>query len=141
MWRKPRPHASAANFTFCLIVFNFIVSDGWLMGLTHKPVTIVYLIDKKEKRQITFAWWQKCEYKQTKGGPKGFPRKHKAHIAAVVLLNVLGCRLTYSEINAWARFSIALHPRKPEGWLGRTAQDDHLHSHTAPELWGTHSDR
>ena len=33
---------------------------------------------------------------------------------------------------AW--FNIALSPRKPEGSLGRTAQDGHLDSHTAPEL-------
>ena len=36
--------------------------------------------------------------------------------------------------NAEAWFSIALRPRKPEGSLGRTAQDCHLDSHTAPEL-------
>ena len=30
---------------------------------------------------------------------------------------------------AW--FNIALRPRKPEGSLGRTAQDVHLDSHTA----------
>ena len=30
----------------------------------------------------------------------------------------------------------ALRPRKPEGSLGRPAQDGHLvDSHTAPELW------
>ena len=29
---------------------------------------------------------------------------------------------------------IALRSRKPEGSLGRTAQDGHLDSHTAPEL-------
>ena len=29
---------------------------------------------------------------------------------------------------------MALRPRKPEGSLGRTAQDGHLDSHTAPEL-------
>ena len=34
-----------------------------------------------------------------------------------------------------ARFNIALRPRKPEGSLGRTAQDGHRDSHTAPELW------
>ena len=28
----------------------------------------------------------------------------------------------------------SLRPRKPEGSLGRTAQDVHLDSHTAPEL-------
>ena len=33
---------------------------------------------------------------------------------------------------AW--FNTALRPRKPEGSLGRTAQDGHLDSHTAPEL-------
>ena len=34
--------------------------------------------------------------------------------------------------NAEARFSKSLRPRKPEGSLGRTAQDVHLDSHTAP---------
>ena len=42
--------------------------------------------------------------------------------------------------NAEAWFNIALRPRKPEGSLGRTAQDGHLDFHTAPELfprrWG-----
>ena len=55
---------------------------------------------------------------------------------SVVLFNVLGCRLTYlgqAETNAEAWFNIALRPRKPEGSLGRTAQDGHLDSHTAPE--------
>ena len=37
--------------------------------------------------------------------------------------------------NAEARFNNSLHPRKPEGSLGRTAQDVHLDCHTAPELW------
>ena len=37
--------------------------------------------------------------------------------------------------NAEAWFNIALRPRKLEGSLGRTAQDVHLDSHTAPELW------
>ena len=37
--------------------------------------------------------------------------------------------------NAEARFNNSLLPRKPEGSLGRTAQDVHLDSHTAPELW------
>ena len=39
-----------------------------------------------------------------------------------------------AETNAEAWFNIALRPRKPEGSLGRTAQDVHLDSHTAPEL-------
>ena len=38
--------------------------------------------------------------------------------------------------NAEARFNNSLRPWKPEGSLGRTAQDVHLDSHTAPELWG-----
>ena len=37
--------------------------------------------------------------------------------------------------NAEARFNNSLRPRKPEGSLGLTAQDVHLDSHTAPELW------
>ena len=39
--------------------------------------------------------------------------------------------------NAEARLNNSLCPRKPEGSLGRTAQDGHLNSHTAPELWLT----
>ena len=52
-----------------------------------------------------------------------------------VMLNVLRCRLTYqgqAETNAEAGFNKSLRPRKPEGSLGRTAQDGHLDSHTAP---------
>ena len=37
--------------------------------------------------------------------------------------------------NAEARCNKSLRPRKPEGSLGRTAQDGHLDSHTAPELY------
>ena len=36
--------------------------------------------------------------------------------------------------NAEARCNKSLRPWKPEGSLGRTAQDGHLDSHTAPEL-------
>ena len=36
--------------------------------------------------------------------------------------------------NAESRFNNSLRPRKPEGSLGRTAQDGYLDSHTAPEL-------
>ena len=36
--------------------------------------------------------------------------------------------------NAEAQFNNSLHPQKPEGSLGQTAQDGHLDSHTAPEL-------
>ena len=39
-----------------------------------------------------------------------------------------------AETSAEALFSIALRPRKPEGLLGRTAQDGNLDSHTVPEL-------
>ena len=56
---------------------------------------------------------------------------------AEVLPSVLRCQLTYQGqvvTNAEARFSKSLRPRKPEGSLGRTAQDGHLDSHTAPEL-------
>ena len=53
-----------------------------------------------------------------------------------VLLNVLRCQLTYYGqvvTNAEARDNKSLRPRKPAGSLGRTAQDVHLDSHTAPE--------
>ena len=52
------------------------------------------------------------------------------------MLNVLGYQMPYqgqAETNAEAWFSIALRLRKPEGSLGRTAQDGHLDSHTVPE--------
>ena len=42
--------------------------------------------------------------------------------------------LGQAETNAWAWFNKYLRPRKPEGSLGRTAQDGRLDSHTAPEL-------
>ena len=47
-------------------------------------------------------------------------------------VDILGQAVTNAE--AW--FSIALRPQKPEGSLGRTAQDVHRHldSHTAPDL-------
>ena len=54
-----------------------------------------------------------------------------------VMFNVLRCHLTYEGqvvTNAEARCNNSLRPRKPEGSLGRTAQDGHLDSHTAPEL-------
>ena len=54
-----------------------------------------------------------------------------------VMLSVFRCQLTYQGqvvTNAEARFNKSLRPRKPEGSLGRTAQDVHLDSHTAPEL-------
>ena len=35
--------------------------------------------------------------------------------------------------SAEARFNKSSRPRKPEGSLGRTAQDVHLNSHTAPD--------
>ena len=55
-----------------------------------------------------------------------------------LMLSVLRCQLTCWGLvvtNAEARFNNSLRPRKPEGSFGRTAQDVHLHSHTAPELW------
>ena len=45
-------------------------------------------------------------------------------------VDILGTSVT----NVEARFNNSLRPRKPEGSLGRTAQDGHLDSHTAPEL-------
>ena len=39
--------------------------------------------------------------------------------------------------NAEARFNNSLRPWKPEGSLGRTAQDGHLDSHIATELCGS----
>ena len=45
--------------------------------------------------------------------------------------------LTYkgqTVTNACAWFNVALRPQKPQGSLGRGAQDGHLDFHTAPEL-------
>ena len=51
-----------------------------------------------------------------------------------MMLNVFRCQLTYQGQAVTNVPNIALRPRKPEGSLGRTAQDGHLDSHTAPEL-------
>ena len=54
-----------------------------------------------------------------------------------VELHVLECRWTYKGqivTNAEARFNVALRPQKPQGSLGRKAQDGHLDFNTAPEL-------
>ena len=64
-------------------------------------------------------------------------RQVKFGVDDEVMLNVLRCQLTYKGqvvTNAEAWFNKSLRPRKPEGSLGRTAQDVHLDSHTAPEL-------
>ena len=53
------------------------------------------------------------------------------------MLNVLRCRLTYqgqAVTNAKAWFNKSLGTQKPEGSLGRTAQDVRHDSHAAPEL-------
>ena len=45
------------------------------------------------------------------------------------MLNVLRCQMTYQGqvvTNAEAQFNNSLRPRKPEGSLGRAAQDVHL---------------
>jgi len=67
-----------------------------------------------------------------------YERHSKSHDGGgEVLLNVLRCQLTYQGqvvTNAEASFNKSLRPRKPEGSLGRTAQEGHLDSHTAPEL-------
>ena len=47
----------------------------------------------------------------------------------------VGWHIRDKQTNAEAWFNKSLRPRKPEGSLGRTAQDGHLDSHTAPELW------
>ena len=59
-------------------------------------------------------------------------KKH-ADVDDEVMLNVLRCQLTdqgQAVTNAETRFNNSLRPRKPEGSLGRTAQDGHLDSHT-----------
>ena len=60
---------------------------------------------------------------------------------AIDVVVVVKCCLMSSDVSqgqvvtsAEARFNKSLRPRKPEGSLGRTAQDVHLDSHTAPEL-------
>ena len=50
------------------------------------------------------------------------------------MLNVLRCQLTYQGqvvTNAETQFNKSLRPQKPEGSLGRTAQDVHLDSHSS----------
>ena len=57
-----------------------------------------------------------------------------------VLLNVLAGMSVDKSGTSWDQcvnffFNFALRPRKPWGSFGRTAQDVHLDSHTALELW------
>ena len=64
---------------------------------------------------------------------------------SLILLPSFKCCLMSSDIGWHIRDKLRpvpkhgsvllLRPRKPEGSLGRTAQDGHLDSHTAPELW------
>ena len=64
--------------------------------------------------------------------------------SAVLVMMMITCSLMYSDVgltywgqtvtNACAWFSVALHPQKPYGSLGRGAQDGHLDFHSAPEL-------
>ena len=61
--------------------------------------------------------------------------KERLEVRFGCVAEVLGCRLTYygqAETNAGVWLNIALRPRKPEGSLGRGAQDRHLDSHTVP---------
>ena len=63
-------------------------------------------------------------------------RNHTAHQdgeprAATSTLTQLLNSVYMSEL---VEVFVALRPRKPEGSLGGTTQDDHLDSHTAPEL-------
>ena len=51
------------------------------------------------------------------------------------MLNVLGVSLHYIRDKLRPMVQFALHPQKPWGSLGWTAQDGHLDSYTAPELW------
>ena len=60
---------------------------------------------------------------------KSFP-----NVVAVLFGCVALCPRMSAETSAEAWLNIAVHPRKPEGSLGRTAQDGRLDSHTAPEL-------
>ena len=46
-------------------------------------------------------------------------------------VGILGTKIVTSA-EAW--FSVALRPQKPQGSLGRKAQNGHLDFHTAPEL-------
>ena len=53
-----------------------------------------------------------------------------------VMLNVLRCQLTLGTSCDQCRSMVqyCFTSTEPEGSLGRTAQDGHLDSHTAPEL-------
>ena len=68
-------------------------------------------------------------------------------IASILRVRWVKCCLMSSDVSWHIRdklwpmpkhgsISNSLLPRKPEGSLGRTAQDVYLDSHTAPELWG-----
>ena len=63
----------------------------------------------------------------------GVRRKHKVYLLNNISTELVIVRRWPFSCMVLAWFSIALRPRKPEGSLGRIAQDGHLDSHTAPE--------
>ena len=79
--------------------------------------------------------------------PPGHTLDTAPELGVIILLLLLCCLMSsdvgwhnyqgQAETNAKVWFNIALRPQKPESSLGRTAQDGHLDSHTAPELWVT----
>ena len=102
------------------------------VDLDLSSVKMTRISHEKEKQKIPLAESSICiaaEDQQT--------TKTKRVDDDDVELHVHGCRLTYQEqivTSAEARFSVALRPQKPQGSLGRKAQDGHLDFHTAPEL-------
>ena len=84
---------------------------------------------------LTSVWLSNINFEETRPGLTD--RKADDDDDDEVMLNVLRCQLTYQGqvvTNAEAWFNNSLRPQKPEGLLGRTAQDGHLDSHTAPGL-------
>ena len=67
----------------------------------------------------------------------GLSRDHEYSI-----LRSGGASVTDQDTDTAAPFffklNVVLRPQKPEGSLGRTAQNGHLDSHTAPELCLAH---
>ena len=103
----------------------------------------------KEKKVWDVPTWPVCvdhrvtlDSVEDPGRQLDFLRKLWLHVYRIgkECLVVVKCCLMSSDVswhirdNAEARFNNSLRPRKPEGSLGRTAQDVHLDSHTAPEL-------
>ena len=140
----------------CHCAHNYKNVQVWFCPGTYRELALLVLFVSVSTRLIQSSNFDgsKGRWSQRSDGSKGrygFRRitTHSLQVANLILIVEVGDRFgcvaywprmsvdilgtSWDQCEAW--FNIAWRPRKPEGSLGRTAQDVHLDSHTAPELW------